>query len=387
MAPFNSARFSHGRLSRVGQAPPQRHKSLVRQSLPFLILFFVLGVAFLPVCRARAAGAGTGPRRLATGQAAACLSFSPDGKTLAVGGDRLQIFDVATGHRRFDQVSRHGTVLSLAFSPDSATLASGVEDAAASTSRIELREGQTGRLRRAFKAFGPHETPASYLAFSPDGKSLAGEGGSENSSDGYLRLWQVRTGRLLMGVWLQKFTPPLFLPDGKTLVTLNHRDGVRLLSAQTGQIVGVLPCRLDLQRVALSHDGSFLALAGHDHIFHPFSTPEHHIEIWDVRSRTRRRVLGGNLSDLDDMRFSPDGRLLTVGGRLLENAACSRSAGRGGGEPRAAPSVARIWDISSGTPSRPLALGGASFDICAFSPDGHFLAVATIDSVHLWPVR
>lgn len=357
------------------------------------ILFFVFCVPSLSLlcCGTWADGAKVSPRYFAPGQANECLAVSPDGKTLAAGGKRVQVFDAATGHCRLNEVSRHGEVLSLAFSPDSALLALGIEDDDASTGRIELRDGHTGRLRRVFKTFGPQDTPAAYLAFSPNGDILAGEGGSEDSTDGYLRLWQVTTGRLKMDVVVDEFTPPLFLPNGKLLVTLNSRDGVRLLSARTGRIVHVLPSRLNLLRIALSPDGIFLAVAGEAPVPYRFAAAKHQIEIWNLRSLTRQRVLDHAPSNLDDMRFDSNDRLLTVEGKLLTDLTRAGATNQEKSKPQkskfqTAPSVVLLWNINSGIPS-PLALGGAAPLVCAFSPDGHFLAVLTQESICLWPVR
>jgi WD40 repeat protein len=57
------------------------------------------------------------------------LAFSPDGGTLAVAVDRaVQLWDVATGRRVASLSGHEGTVLCLAYSPDSTLLASGGHD-------------------------------------------------------------------------------------------------------------------------------------------------------------------------------------------------------------------------------------------------------------------
>ena len=335
-----------------------------------LTLLSMQVIVFLAVLQA---GVSAEVRRFSTGQAVDCLAFSPDGKTIAAGGDRMQIFDAATGHPRFNQVSRHGTVLSLAFSPDGSTLAFGIEDDVEGTGRIELRDGHTGRLRRVFRVFGPQETPAPWLAFSPDGTKLVGTGGSEDSSEGELRVWQVKTGRLLQTLNSQEFSLPLFSRNGQMLITVDSTTGVHLVSVRAGRTVSVLPSHLEIQILALSPDGVLLAVKGVVQNPRRFAPMQRQIEVWNVRTRTRQRVLAGFSHDLDDMRFAPDGRLLTVGGQS-ENG-------------KSIPSIVQVWNTRSGT-SQIVPLGNLQIRTTAFSPDGRFLAVATSgtnSSLYLWP--
>jgi WD40 repeat protein len=56
------------------------------------------------------------------------LALSPDGRLLAIGNRKIEIWELATGKRRRELVGHRGAVLALAFSPDSRLLASGSLD-------------------------------------------------------------------------------------------------------------------------------------------------------------------------------------------------------------------------------------------------------------------
>ena len=154
-----------------------------------------------------------------------CLAFSPDGKTFAClckgESDAVHLWETATGkyiQRLLLTGREENSIESIAFSPDGRTLAIGW-----GAGGISWLDTKTEALSQHFDM--QHRWGVLSLAFSPDGALLASCG-----EDSTVRLWDLKTGkhaRILIG-HNDRVLNVAFSPDGKTLAS-SSVDGTVLL--------------------------------------------------------------------------------------------------------------------------------------------------------------
>lgn len=243
--------------------------------------------------------------------AAGALAWSPDGFTLAVGGEQGIWLFAAENFSAAPRLLRAGTgpVRDVAFGPAGAgVMVSAHDDGAIRLWDVAIG-GQIGVL-------AAHDAPVRALAFSADGSRLASAGGS------LVLLWDLAT------------TGPVGRFEGHTR---------------------------DIHALAFSPDGTLLASGGEDQT----------IRLWDLVSATPLAVLEGHSAPVLDLAFSPDAAWIASAGEdgtirlwdsasggsitLAEHGAPVRAlaftpdgalliAGIGGGE--SGPPALELWDMA-----------------------------------------
>jgi WD40 repeat protein len=200
------------------------------------------------------------------------LEFSPNGQSIASSvqktfgskNHQIQLWDVATGKKRFVLKSNIESLRQLSFSPNSQVLASlgfNPDGAYNHKGMVQLWNPNTGQLLHTLKdELIPHR-----MVFSPDGQTLTSLSKDGMMYDAHLRTWNVKTGRTLRTVPVSVDRTDYLLsltPDAKTHLTSGQVAGTRMFNSQTGKNWG-LPGANDVYtaRTALfSPDGQMLAI-------------------------------------------------------------------------------------------------------------------------------
>jgi WD40 repeat protein/serine/threonine protein kinase len=326
------------------------------------------------------------PTRQFKGQTSA--AFSPDGKTLAVAGDAVKLYDLNTGKQLASSQSYLGAIYSVAFSPDGKKLAFGTQ-----SRNIQLWDHATGEEQSY-----PHRGPVRSVAFSPDGKVLASA-----SEDGLIKLWdlvpkqQSATQKILTGSRC-----PHFSADGKMLAFVGSDATVKLYELATGQVKTIQAPGGNYTNLVLSPEGKILALSGGavrlfdvaagadkpnikgSRTFRclalspdgktvgtadsTYSTPV--VQLWDLGTKQVRITLKGTPNGVASaLAFSPDGKWLAVGGQH---------------------EWVKLWDAVTGEERATVQKGLRTYGTLgclAFSPDSKLLATGNWDgTVKLWDV-
>ncbi|BBM86344.1 hypothetical protein UABAM_04730 [Candidatus Uabimicrobium amorphum] len=340
----------------------------------------VLSVAFSPDGKTIASGAGNifglggpdgGSVRLwdvATGKeittitehTASVLSvaFSPDGKTIASGagnifglggpdGGSVKLWDVATGKKIHKITGHTNRVNSVAFSPNGKTLASGSGD-----KTVRLWDVATGKEITTITVHA-HTYSVLSVAFSPDGKILA------SGSDATVRLWDVATGKEIHKITghTNRVNSVAFSPDGKILASGSDDATVRLWDVATGkEIHKITGHTYSVLSVAFSPDGKTLASGSEDNT----------VRLWDVATGKLITKITGHANDVNSVAFSPDGKTLA-----------SASGGYNIQTRKYKDCTVRLWDVTSGKEITTITAHTYPVLSVAFSPDGKTLASAS----------
>jgi hypothetical protein len=229
------------------------------------------------------------------GEGIMSLAFGLAGTTLAIAnGHHVCLWDIATntGCRTSSDVT---TANAVAFSPDGKTVAVG-----GLGGRVALFNASTMALTTYFT--DPGSDGVVSLAFSPNGKMVAAGDDNRNTY-----LWDVATGKAvtLTDPKSQGVQTVAFSPDGKTLAVGDLNGSVYLWDVASGKLAGTLPDpgSKGVDSTAFSPDGKTVAAGD-------FNGRTY---LWDVATRTVARAYPDPVSEgVNTVAFSPDGRLLAA---------------------------------------------------------------------------
>ncbi len=223
-----------------------------------------------------------------------------------------------------------------------------------------------GALARVGSLAFQHPDPKASVAFSPDGRLLAVAG--ERDHEASVELWDPVKGQLLRVLPLHDSLTPdalAFSPKGKVLVVAAGWT-LHCFDPATGECQTRISTRLPAASLAFSPDGRLLALGGK----RSKANSQVPILLWDLREERQVGRLEGHPTSVAALAFSAAGRLLHAycprERRLELKSSCSR----------------HVWDVVQRKQLAQVPYEDSEAVVppgFAFSPDGRFLARRTRD--------
>jgi WD40 repeat protein len=298
-----------------------------------------------------------GEHRGRHGQAVTCVTYSPDGKTVASGGANglVRLWDSATLRQKGPSLGTGSGTLCLAWARDGKWLAAGNAGGAIYLWDVSGPEPKAGPVIQA------GTSPIYSVAFSSGGKSLAA-----GSLDTIVRLYDL-TGpepkeKIQLTGHQKEVMAVAFAPDGRALVSGSLDGTIRLWDPtgdQAKERTTIEAHPKDVTALAFSPaEARTLASASNDGS----------IKLWDLSTPTpkQRAELKTQAGAVSTLAF-------TISGKTL-------ASGHGDG-------TIRLWDALLVVPKEKAVLEGhaGAAPAVAFAPDGQTLASGSGDwTVRLW---
>jgi len=280
------------------------------------------------------------------------LRFSPDGKTLAVSGNREVLLHRADGSGLVKRLpGKADRILSIAFSADGTLMIAG-GGTPARFGEIQFWAPREGKLLRTTEATSDTVFGAS---LSPDASKVA-----VGCADNTVRAFETATGKELYKISTHEnwVLGTAFGIDSKRLVSVGRDRAAKLIDASAGQFLeNVNQMHGELAAVARHPTTDEIVIGGEDRIPYMYRMDRpRNMKVGEDATLVRQLAAqDGAIFALD---WSPDGKRVAVAG--------------------AGPSV-NIYDAETGLPLASCKGHTAGIYAVAFSPDSTHLATGGFD--------
>ena len=277
------------------------------------------------------------------------VAFSPDGKTIATGdtNGEILVWQIKNSELQWRLKADSNCIRSLTFSPDGKMLANAGEN-----QTIKIWSLSRGKC---IKTLNEPNNQVWSIAFSPDGKTLA-TGGEDRT----VKIWSVKDGKCQKT--LQGHSDCVrsvtFSPDGKILASGSEDKLVKIWSVKDGKCQKTLQGHTNwIRAVAFGPDGKILVSGGEDKL----------VKIWSVKDGKCQKTFQGHTNWVWSVAFSPDGQTLATGG---------------------ADRTVKIWKVNSDECQQTLQGHSNWVQSVVFNPNGKTIASGSTDqTVKIWSVK
>ena len=286
------------------------------------------------------------------------VDLTADGKLVAAGrGNRVTVYEAATGKELAALGGHKDIIQSLRFTPDGKTLAAGSYEVAT----LWEVPADPASAWAGPRTFGPHAFRVLAIDFSPDGKLMA-TGGGEPSRTGEVKLWDVGTGRLvrsLDALHTDTVFGVRFSPDGAKLATASADKFLKVVQVADGKDLKSFEGHTHhVLAVDWSGDGKQLVTGGADNV----------LKVWDFETGEQLRTLVPAGKQVTAVRWVP-GRPLVAGASGDSNVRFWNPAGNGNVVRTFSGSSDYVFGIATSIDGKVVAAGGADGNLFLWNGD------------------
>lgn len=282
------------------------------------------------------------------------LAFSPKGDQLVSAGineeaGTVRRWDATTG-KELASLQCDAPVMTVAWSPDGASIATGLEDG-----RLEIWDLGSTKPRFSKRI---HSKSVYCVAFHPASKLLASCG-----EDGHVVMLDSSSGRTLHSLERKADSKDAMLclafnNSGTRLAACGEADDISIWDTSSGLLTQTLPTGPDLSRT--------IAFADNDQRLLAADYGSNSIQVWDLATSEQLPPLEGHTAHVRSLAVSSDGSILASGGK---------------------DGTMRIWRADTGELIRTWKAHNLMVDCVAFRPGHREIATCGIDNlIRVWEI-